>query len=61
VAYFLGTLYDMVDGVTWPSTVTPLVLLALKLEDNIMCIDISCVCTPRMHSLGKIFKQVVMM
>jgi hypothetical protein len=24
--------------------VTPLVLLALKLEHNIMCIDISCVC-----------------
>jgi hypothetical protein len=24
--------------------VTPLVLLALKLEYNIMCIDISCVC-----------------
>jgi hypothetical protein len=26
------------------SVVTPLVLLALKLEHNIMCIDISCVC-----------------
>jgi hypothetical protein len=26
------------------ANVTPLVLLALKLEHNIMCIDISCVC-----------------
>jgi hypothetical protein len=26
------------------TVVTPLVLLALKLEHNIMCIDISCVC-----------------
>jgi hypothetical protein len=23
VAYFLGTLQDMVDGVTWPSTLPP--------------------------------------
>jgi hypothetical protein len=42
--------------------VTPLVLLALKLEHDIMCINISGLfVTPRMHSLGKIFKQVVMM
>jgi hypothetical protein len=42
--------------------VTPLVLLALKLEHSIMCINISWLfVTPRMHSLGKIFKQVVMM
>jgi hypothetical protein len=41
--------------------VTPLVLLALKIEHNIMCTDISCMfVTHRMHSLGKIFKQVMM-
>jgi hypothetical protein len=40
--------------------VTPLVLLALKLEDNIMCIVIHVFVTPRMHSLGKIFKQFVL-
>jgi hypothetical protein len=28
----------------WGKDETPLVLLALKLEHNIMCIDISCVC-----------------
>jgi hypothetical protein len=42
-------------------TVTPLVLLSLKLEHNIMSIGISCVCIPRVHSLGKNFKQDVMM
>jgi hypothetical protein len=48
--------------ITTSTIVTPLVLLALKLEYNIMCIDTYHVfVTPRMHSLGKIFKQVVMM
>jgi hypothetical protein len=36
------------------------VLLVLKLEHNIMCIDISLFVTPRMHSIGKNFKEVVM-
>jgi hypothetical protein len=31
-------------GAAKDDPVTPLVLLALKLEHNIMCIDISCVC-----------------
>jgi hypothetical protein len=38
--------------------VTPLLLLILKLEHNIMSISISCVVTPRVHSLGKKFKNV---
>jgi hypothetical protein len=42
-------------------SVTPLVLLLLKLEHNIISISISYVDTPRMHSLGKNFKQVVLL
>jgi hypothetical protein len=39
--------------------VTPLVLLALKFEHDIICIDIFILfVTPRMHSLGKISKHV---
>jgi hypothetical protein len=39
--------------------VTPLVLLALKFEHDIICIYISFLfVTPRMHSLGKISKHV---
>jgi hypothetical protein len=34
----------LVKGLCKIAIVTPLVLLALKLEHNIMCIDISCVC-----------------
>jgi hypothetical protein len=40
-----------------PDIVTPLVLLALKLEHGIICIDISfCLLTPRMHPLDKTSK-----
>jgi hypothetical protein len=40
--------------------VTPLVLLPLKFEHNIMSISISCD-LHTLHSLGKKFKQVVLM
>jgi hypothetical protein len=32
----------LITSITVPVDVTPLVLLALKLDHNIMCIDISC-------------------
>jgi hypothetical protein len=61
-------------SITYPSTfnlgtiffyggkdVTPLVLLPLKLENNIISIAYHVIVTFRMHSLGKTFKQVVLM
>jgi hypothetical protein len=38
--------------------VTPLVLLSIKLEHNIMSMSNHVFVTPRVHSLGKNFKNV---
>jgi hypothetical protein len=45
----------------WFLYVTSLVLLLLKLEHDIISISIYMFDTPRMHSLGKNFKQVVLL